>query len=306
MSKTSPDAVVRARTKMKTPITIITGYLGAGKTTLLRDILKSAGQKLAVIMNEFGEINIDGKIIKGKNVNMTELQGGCVCCSLTGEFEAAIKEIIKKVKPDAIVVETTGVAEPDAVVVDIQDNLPELRLDGIITVVDSDAITKFPAIGHTGKMQIEIADIILLNKTDLVDKKQLKEAENKIKTINEAAAIIKTEKCNVDNEILFGINTKKTAKRHKAHEIKEQYFKFETKRLINKEKFEELVKKMPKNVYRAKGFVKTNDCDLLFNYVAGRHELEGFKADKTELVFIGKNIDKIKNYIIDELKNIEL
>ena len=291
---------------MKTPITIITGYLGAGKTTLLRDILKSAGQKLAVIMNEFGEINIDGKIIKGKNVNMTELQGGCVCCSLTGEFEAAIKEIIKKVKPDAIVVETTGVAEPDAVVVDIQDNLPELRLDGIITVVDSDAITKFPAIGHTGKMQIEIADIILLNKTDLVDKKQLKEAENKIKTINEAAAIIKTEKCNVDNEILFGINTKKTAKRHKAHEIKEQYFKFETKRLINKEKFEELVKKMPKNVYRAKGFVKTNDCDLLFNYVAGRHELEGFKADKTELVFIGKNIDKIKNYIIDELKNIEL
>ena len=291
---------------MKIPITIITGYLGAGKTTLLRNILNNADQKLAVIMNEFGEINIDGKTIKGKNVNMTELLGGCVCCSLTGEFEAAIKEIIEKVKPDAIVVETTGVAEPDAVVVDIQDNLPELRLDGIITVVDSDAITKFPAIGHTGKMQIEIADIILLNKTDLVDKKQLKEAENKIKTINEAAAIIKTEKCNVDNEILFGINTKKTAKRHKAHEIKEQYFKFETKRLINKEKFEELVKKMPKNVYRAKGFVKTNDCDLLFNYVAGRHELEGFKADKTELVFIGKNIDKIKNYIIDELKNIEL
>src|SRR3989338_2205447 len=274
---------------MKTPITIITGYLGAGKTTLLRNILKNANQKLAVIMNEFGEINIDGKIIKGKNINMVELQGGCVCCSLTGEFEAAIKEIIEKTKPDAIVVETTGVAEPDAVVIDIQDNLPELRLDGVITVVDSDAITKFPAIGHTGKMQIEMADIILLNKTDLVDKKRLKEVENKIKTINEAAAIIKTEKCNVDNEILFGINTKKTAKRHKAHEIKEQYFKFETKRLINKEKFDDFVKNMPKNVYRAKGFIKSNKKDLLFNYVAGRYDFEEFKADKTELVFIGEN-----------------
>ncbi len=287
---------------MKTPITIITGYLGAGKTTLLRNILKSADQKLAIIMNEFGEINIDGKIIKGKNVNMTELMGGCVCCSLTGEFEAAINEIIEKVKPDAIVVETTGVAEPDAVVVDIQDNLPELRMDGVVTVVDADAMIKFPAIGHTGKMQIEMADIILLNKTDLVDKKQLKEVENKIKTINEAAAIINTEKCNVDNEILFGINTKKTAKKHKVHEIKEQYFKFETRNFIDKEKFDDFLKNMPKNVYRAKGFVKTNDGDLLFNYVAGRHDFEDFKADKTELVFIGESINKMKNDIIKELE----
>jgi len=291
---------------MKIPITVITGYLGAGKTTLLRNILKSADQKLAVIMNEFGEINIDGKIIKGKNVNMTELQGGCVCCSLTGEFEAAIKEIISKVKPDAIVVETTGVAEPDAVVVDIQDNLPELRLDGVITVVDSDAIIKFPTIGHTGKMQIEMADIILLNKIDLVDKKQLKEVKNKIKTINNNSIILETKNCNADNEVLFGINTKKTAKKHKGHEIKEQYFKFETRKLIDKEKFEDFVKNMPKNVYRAKGFVKTNDGDLLFNYVAVRHELEEFKADKTELVFIGEGVDKVKDDVTRELKKTEL
>ncbi len=287
---------------MKTPITIITGYLGTGKTTLLRNILKSADQKLAVIMNEFGEINIDGKIIKGKNINMTELQGGCVCCSLTGEFEAAIKEIIGKVKPDAIVVETTGVAEPDAVVVDIQDNLPELRLDGVITVVDADAIIKFPAIGYTGKMQIEMADIILLNKTDLVDKKQLKEVKNKIKTINNNSIILETENCNAYNEVLFGINTKKTAKKHKAHEIKEQYFKFETRNFIDKEKFDDFVKNMPKNVYRAKGFVKTNDGDLLFNYVAGRRDFEKFKAEKTELVFIGESINKMKNDIIKELE----
>ena len=291
---------------MRTPITIITGYLGAGKTTLLRNILKSAAQKLAVIMNEFGEINIDGKIIKGKNINMVELQGGCVCCSLTGEFEAAVKEIIEKAKPDAIVVETTGVAEPDAVVVDIQDNLPELRLDAVITVADADAIMRFPTIGHTGKMQLEMADIILLNKIDLVSKLQLKEVENKLKSINNNAIIFKTKKCSIDNEYLFGINTKKAVKKHKAHELKENCFYFETKKLIDRKKFDSFIKKLPKSIYRAKGFIKSNEGDLLFNYVAGRHELEDFKADNTELVFIGEDVDKAKDDIIRELKKTEL
>ncbi|MEK6949982.1 MAG: GTP-binding protein [Nanoarchaeota archaeon] len=291
---------------MKTPITIITGYLGAGKTTLLRNILDNADQKLAVIMNEFGEINIDGKILKGKNIDMVELQGGCVCCSLTGEFEAAVKEIIEKAKPDAIVVETTGVAEPDAVVVDIQDNLPELRLDAVITVADADAIMRFPTIGHTGKMQLEIADIILLNKIDLVEEAQLKEVENKIKSINKNAIIFKTKKCSIDNEYLFGINTKKTAKKHKTHELKENYFYFETKNIIDGEKFKNFIKNMPKNIYRAKGFIKSNNGDLLFNYVAGRHDFEEFKAENTELVFIGESIDKVKDSILKELEKTQI
>ncbi len=290
---------------MKVPITIITGYLGSGKTTLLRNILKTSGQKLAVIMNEFGEINIDGKIIKGKNINMVELQGGCVCCSLTGEFEAAVKEIIEKAKPDAIIVETTGVAEPDAVVVDIQDNLPELRLDAVVTVADADAIIKFPAIGHTGKMQLEIADIILLNKIDLVNKEQLKEVEDKLRLINSNAVIFKTKKSKINNECLFGLNAKKTLKdikNRKKHEAKESYFYFETKKLIEKERFENFIKKLPKSIYRAKGFIKSNEGDLLFNYVAGRFDFEAFKTDSTELVFIGKNADKAKNIIIQELE----
>ena len=290
---------------MKTPITIITGYLGSGKTTLLRNILKTAGQKLAVIMNEFGEINIDGKIIRGKNVNMVELQGGCVCCSLTGEFEAAVKEIIEKTSPDAIIVETTGVAEPDAVVVDIQDNLPELRLDAIITLADADAMAKFPTIGHTGKMQLEIADIILLNKLDLVNEAQLKEVENKIRSINRQAIIFKTKKSEIDNEYLFGTSSKKirkAIKKHKIHKAKESYFYFGTKKLIDKGKFEEFIKNMSKDVYRAKGFIKSNEGDLLFNYVAGRSDFEAFKTDVTELVFIGENADKCKNKAIKELE----
>jgi len=290
---------------MKTPITIITGYLGSGKTTLLKNILKNAQQKLAVIMNEFGEINIDGQLIKGKNVNMTELLGGCVCCSLTGEFEAAINEILEKVKPDAIVVETTGVAEPDAVIVDIKDSLPQLRLDGVITVVDADALIKFPTIGHTGKMQLEIADVILLNKIDLVSNIQLKNIENKIKTINNSAIIFKTKKCDLDNNYLFGINTKKIPKRHEPHKINVNQFSFKTDK-IDREKFDKFLKKIPREIYRAKGFVVFREGSFLFNYVAGRHDFEEFKNDKTELVFIGENIDNLKKDIIDELKKTEL
>ena len=84
--------------------------------------------------------------------------------------------------------------------------------------------------------------------------------------------------------------------------MKEQYFKFETRKSIDKEKFDDFVKNMPKSVYRAKGFVKTNNGDLLFNYVAGRHDFEEFKIDKTELVFIGEHIDKLKNNVLKELE----
>ena len=291
---------------MKTPISIITGYLGSGKTTLLKKIINESKQKLAIIMNEFGEINIDGKIIKGKNVNIAELQGGCVCCSLTGEFEAAIKEIIKKIKPEVIAVETTGVAEPDAMVIDIQDNLPEIRLDSVITIADADAIIKFPNIGHTGKVQIEMADIVLLNKIDLINKNQLTLVENKIKSINNKATILKTIKCNVNINYLFGINAKKSVKKHEKHEIKESFFSFEKEKdkKISKEKFEKFVKNIPKDVYRAKGFINTDKGSFLFNYVNGRYELEKFNAKGTELVFIGENIEKYKDEIIKKLKNL--
>ena len=125
---------------VRTPVTLITGALGSGKTTLLRYLLGAVPKKIAILMNEFGEIAIDSQVIEGTNVRIAELGGGCVCCALLGEFEAAVAEVIESVHPDLIMVETTGVAEPEALVVDIQESLPQVRLDGVVTVADADAL----------------------------------------------------------------------------------------------------------------------------------------------------------------------
>src|SRR5881397_354042 len=191
--------------ELRTPITLITGPLGSGKTTLLRHILATRSAKIAIVMNEFGEIVIDSKVVEGKNVRITELGGGCVCCSLIGEFESAVNEIIQRVEPDIIVVETTGLAEPEALVFNIQEALPQCRLDGVVSVIDADMLVRFPEIGHTTRLQIEGADILLLNKIDLVEPVQIGALETKLREMNSTAAIVRTERCRVDPELLFGI-----------------------------------------------------------------------------------------------------
>src|ERR1700758_1503259 len=189
----------------RTPVTLITGPLGSGKTTLLRHILDTHPAKIAIVMNEFGEIAIDTKVIEGKNVRMVELGGGCVCCSLLGEFEAAVDEIIQKVAPEVIIVETTGLAEPEALVFNIQEALPQCRLDGVGSVIDADMLVRFPELGHTTRLQIAGADIFLLNKIDLVDATEIEPLETKLRKINPTAAIVRTERCRIDPELLFGI-----------------------------------------------------------------------------------------------------
>src|SRR5437773_850121 len=123
---------------LRTPVTLITGPLGSGKTTSLRHILATQREKIAIVMNEFGEIAIDTKVIEGKNVRIAELGGGCVCCSLLGEFEAALNENIAKIAPERIIVETTGLAEPEALVFNIQEALPQCRFYGEVSVIDAD------------------------------------------------------------------------------------------------------------------------------------------------------------------------
>lgn len=290
--------------KEGTPVTIITGYLGSGKTSLLRHLLAKSTKKLAVIMNEFGEINIDGKIIEGKNVRIAEIAGGCICCSMTGEFELAIKEIIEKYSPEWILLETTGVAEPSAIILDIGENLPEIRIDAIVTMVDCDAMVRFPGLGHTGQEQIKMADVILFNKIDLVDGKQLEKIQKKLLKLNPRAIMAKSINGKVPPVFLFGLEKDQQAKLKKrtSHVPELEVFVFESSGIFNKEKFTQLINNLPKEIYRAKGFIHCKDESYLFNYVAGRFDFKPFKTEKTELVFIGKNILKLEKKIKAKLE----
>jgi G3E family GTPase len=285
---------------VRTPITLITGPLGSGKTTLLRYILDVRPAKIAVVMNEFGEIAIDTKVIEGKNVRISELGGGCVCCSLIGEFEAAVTEIIEKIAPEVIVVETTGLAEPEALVFNIQEALPQCRLDGVVSVIDADMLVRFPEIGHTTRLQIEGADILLLNKVDLVDAKYIEVLEQKLRKINPSAAIIRTVRCRIHPELLFGIGREERIAPPPTHEHQTEFesFAFISDKTFSRDCFERFADGLPVNVIRAKGFIRFPDGAQLFNFVAGRWALEAFPADQTELVFIGRQMAQEKSKIL--------
>ena len=293
---------------LRTPITLITGPLGSGKTTLLRHILAVQPGKIAIVMNEFGEIAIDTKVIEGKNVRIAELGGGCVCCSLLGEFEAAVNEIIEKIAPERIVVETTGLAEPEALVFNIQEALPQCRLDGVASVIDADMLIRFPELGHTTRLQIEGADILLLNKIDLIElaSRTLSGLETKLREINPTAAIVRTERCRIDPELLLGIGRERNiARPEHQHQLEFESFGFTSNKIFSRNCFEDFANGLPGSVVRAKGFIRFADDAQLFNFVAGRWELEPFGADRTELVFIGKEIAAEKEGILNALRKCE-
>lgn len=292
--------------KIKTPLAIISGSLGSGKTTLLRRILDYQQGRMAVVMNEFGQIAIDSQIIQGKNIEMVELTGGCVCCSLTGEFEAAIKEIIEKVKPELIVLEATGVAESDAIIFEVEDNLPEIRLDSVVYIVDAYAQKKFPEIGYVARTQLGSADVVVINKLDLVTPYDVKVIKEILRKYNERAVVIQSQRCQLDVDLLFGLNLERPARLNqpKGH-VEFQSFIFTAQGLLKRDKFEEVLAALPSSIYRAKGFVQFSEGNFLFNFVLGRFEFERFPADKTQLVFIGPHVARLEKEIVQRLRECE-
>lgn len=186
----------------KIPVTVLTGYLGAGKTTLLNRILTEPhGKKYAVIVNEFGEIGIDNDLVVGADEEVFEMNNGCICCTVRGDLIRIIEGLMKRRgKFDAIIVETTGLADPAPVAqtffVD-EDVSSKASLDAIVTVADAKWLLQRLRDAPEAKNQIAFADVILLNKTDLVSHDELKEVEGRIRAINPYAKLHKTQNCQV-------------------------------------------------------------------------------------------------------------
>ncbi len=186
----------------KIPVTVLTGYLAAGKTTLLNRILtEQHGKRYAVIVNEFGEIGIDNDLVVGAEEEVFEMNNGCICCTVRGDLIRILEGLMKRRgKFDAVIIETTGLADPAPVAqtffVD-QEVQETARLDAIVTVADARWLKDRLRDAPEAKNQIAFADVIILNKTDLVDATQLREVEARIRAINPYAKLHRTERCAV-------------------------------------------------------------------------------------------------------------
>ena len=193
------------------PVTVLTGFLGAGKTTLLNRILtEQHGRRYAVIVNEFGEEGIDNDLVVDADEEVFEMNNGCICCTVRGDLIRILSGLMKRADElDAIIVETTGLADPAPVAqtffVD-QDVSERTKLDAIVTVADAVHLDKQLGEHHEAEEQIAFADVVLLNKTDLIESDNLGIVEARIRKINPYTKIIKTAHCEAPLDQILGLN----------------------------------------------------------------------------------------------------
>ncbi len=303
------------------PVTVLTGYLGAGKTTLLNRILTyEHGKKVAVIVNEFGEVGIDNQLVIDTDEEIFEMNNGCICCTVRGDLMRIIGNLMKRRdKFDHLVIETTGLADPAPVIqtffVD-EDMREQLLLDAVVTVVDAKHIWQHWD-AEEAQEQIAFADVILINKTDLVTKEQLEELENKIRGMNAIAKIHRTQDAKLEMDALLGVKAFDLNRAlqidpeflgEDAHEHDESVYSVALveEGALDGDKLDKwlgnLLQTQGPDIFRTKGILNIAGDENRFVF-QGVHMLLDGRADrpwkenetrKNELVFIGRNLDEAK------------
>ncbi|ELR98282.1 GTP-binding protein [Gloeocapsa sp. PCC 73106] len=301
------------------PVTVLTGYLGSGKTTLLNRILTHEhGKKVAVIVNEFGEVGIDNQLIINADEEIFEMNNGCICCTVRGDLVRIIGNLMKRRnKFDHIVIETTGLADPAPVIqtffVD-EDMRDKIFLDAVVTVVDAKHIYQHWE-ADEAQEQIAFADVILLNKTDLASNSALDELENKIKDMNRMAKVYRTQNAELPIEAILGLQAFDL---NRALEIDPEFLGEDTHQhdesvysiaivesgALDGEKLNDwlsqLLQTQGPDIFRTKGILNIAGEDSRFVF-QGVHMLFDGRLDrpwregetrKNELVFIGRNLDE--------------
>jgi len=299
------------------PVSVLAGFLGAGKTTLLNYILKEqADYRFGIIINEVGEIGIDGKLVETQAEDVVEMSNGCICCTVRKDLVKGIQKLLKRDNLDYVLIETTGVADPGPVAQTFL-NIPQLqqlaRLDSIITLVDAEHLESQLGEAEVAREQIALADFVLLNKVDLISPEKLLLLENMILGLNPHARIFRTVHSRVNLGELLDVNAFDLDRRLVADpkfldELKERYhsdiisFSFHFDQPFAMERLEaELLELSEKaKVYRSKGFlwIEGTPRRAVFHGVNNRFTVywdrlwDEEETRSSQLVFIGKDLDK--------------
>jgi G3E family GTPase len=296
-------------------VNMIFGFLGSGKTTLVRHLLgaRARERKLAVIVNEFGQVGIDGAILEGEAVDMIQLTSGCLCCTLKGPLLSAIEELRDKAGVEHTVIEASGVADPEEMIESF--SAPEFRasvaVGPFITVVDA---AKFAVmremLGEFYGSQVAHADIVLLNKTDLASPAQLEAVRAEVAELNPGARIVTAERCDIDAGLVLDAlsgwepsqdedSHHEDSHRHDGHHGHHHgHPDFQSEVLdaagpVSMAALESFFAGLPPEVFRAKGFMVVDGAASLVQFTAGQLEITPATLDRVpQMVFIGRDLDR--------------
>ena len=305
----------------KIPVTIIAGFLGSGKTTLLNHVLTSQhGLKIAVLVNDFGEINIDSQLITNVEGETISLANGCVCCTIRDDLAVAVRQLLDSgEKYDYIITETSGVSEPAAAAMGLvmpPDLSARIQIDAIITVIDAEHILELQGENqHLAIDQVENADIVIINKKDLVSLERMEEVKRWVKSQSPQARLVDAEHGQVALPILIntGMHNAQVTNHHHAHEHTDTFSTWHIGegQALAFQSIYEFFKNLPHSVYRAKGFLFLSEVperQVILQMVGKRVTLSkgetwGAKEKHSDIIFIANKEDHDQNQISEQFRS---
>ena len=292
-------------------ISMIFGFLGSGKTTLVRRLLseRQDDRRLAVIVNEFGDVGIDGAILKGGNIDIVELTSGCLCCTLKGSLLEAVEELRDDTKAEHVVIEATGIAKPEEIMGTFSgSSLRDVyEMAPFVTVIDASKFSRLQVVlGEFYLDQVKNADLLLLNKLDLVSGDDLDALREKVHNLNPFATIHFTERCDLDvSSILDGTASSAMARflgqggvdisghDHDHRHAPAQSFVLDASAGASRSELTDFFAAAPEDLWRAKGFMTVDGQPALIQFAMGELEVTPTEPRAHyHLVFIGRNLDQ--------------